>query len=809
MSSPDCPCRNLYPETLEIPAGLSGAFFRPLRSLGSFPQWRQALLESIGRQSALDAWRAREAQDLGVMLVEMGAYVADVVSFYDAVLSGESYLRTATLPGSRRELVSLLGYRPRPAVASQVLLAAKADGTRPVHLPAGTAFRSSEFLDEHQRKQAPQVFELTEAAALDPRINALTVGPVKETSLSEDFDRLWVKPGTVRLKRGDAAVLDFSGTLRAVHVESLGDTVDREGQPARELRFTAAVTPPAGARYDTLRILAPGIAAQLWHGSGAVSGSDVLLHSRASVRAGEALLFVKGSELKARTALSVGSSSPVLLAGLVSQILKPDNSVEGQLKSPDITVAVTRITLSSALGWSTDLDRVTVYHSLSEAAQALIPLKTGLEQGDPLALPGLMEAPRVAVERVLLEDAQGEGLEAKGSLRADQKRADLDPTTVWAQHLKTPVKLWGNVLSASRGETVKGEVLGRGDASRASLQFKLQKKPLTYIGNGSALGRASTLQVRVGGVLWKEVPSFFGCRPEDPVYLVRHDDEGETYVSFGGGARPGTGAPILADYRFGAGAAQPPAGAVSQLAKPAAGLKTVKNLLPAFGGADAESPAELASSAPRSALLLGRAVSLMDLEAAAAQVPGAKAVRAAWRMDEAGLQPAAVLTYIGDAQLLTDIFARLRKLSEPDAPIRVVRSQGQAANLSVQLEIDADYGPAEVQAAALAALYAAPGEPGSGGLLRPERLGPGGVIFLSAIVETLMAIEGVVDLQSLTFNQAPPEQTAFKPLEGRHWDFGTAGMPDFGISLSATERDRHVSAPKHTKLRRMLKRRRS
>src|SRR5262245_6738558 len=94
--------------------------------------WRRAILESIGREPALDDWAAREPHDLGVMLVDFWAYVCDVISFYDAATADEIYLRTAVLRSSRRKLVGLLGYVPRPAVAAAAVLAAIAEGRQTV-----------------------------------------------------------------------------------------------------------------------------------------------------------------------------------------------------------------------------------------------------------------------------------------------------------------------------------------------------------------------------------------------------------------------------------------------------------------------------------------------------------------------------------------------------------------------------------------------------------------------------------------------------------------------------------------------------
>ena len=115
-----CPCDvRLFPQPVSIPAGLGATAFRAARTLGIFADWRTSTLAAIGAQPALDAWRAREAHDLGLMLVEMGAYVFDVCDFYDALISGETFLKTAQLAGAQRRLVALLGYLPRPAVAAE------------------------------------------------------------------------------------------------------------------------------------------------------------------------------------------------------------------------------------------------------------------------------------------------------------------------------------------------------------------------------------------------------------------------------------------------------------------------------------------------------------------------------------------------------------------------------------------------------------------------------------------------------------------------------------------------------------------
>ena len=61
------------------------------------------------------------------------------------------------------------------------------------------------------------------------------------------------------------------------------------------------------------------------------------------------------------------------------------------------------------------------------------------------------------------------------------------------------MKLLGNIISTSRGETVKPETLGVGDSSIANQSFTLKKSPLTYLPSPSEntpSGLTSTLKVR-------------------------------------------------------------------------------------------------------------------------------------------------------------------------------------------------------------------------------------------------------------------------------------------------------------------------
>jgi len=769
-----CPCDEHHcPTPLAIAAGLACL----PRAPGLFPDWRENLLAAVGREPPLDGWRAREPGDLGLMLVEMGAYVLDVASFYDQLVANESYLGTARLAGQQRRHVSLLGYRPRPAVGSSVWLAAEADGTRVITLPAGTALRSGEF-----EGNPPQVFELEADASVEPRINKLEVQRVPATTLPSPLSGVTVKAGSLRVKAGELVLLEAGGSLFATQVASSAALLLRIRQPITYLGFATPVVPPAGATYQGTRLLKPGATCGAWKlapatGESAVlSGAELSLDTRLNLHAGDIVAVSDGSSTVARRVTAVAEVQYTVLASLTSTITDSANKVS-TLVSPPIKTGVTRLTFDSALPFAaTSVAQLVVHHSMVEAATLHAPLKDTLAQGDPVFMPALMDPPRVDVTELLLQDVHGDGVAAGGVLDAATHTASLDSAPDWGRELWAPVQLFGNVMPATRGESVRGERLGVGDASLPLQSFRLKKKPLTYLPAANAAGRKSTLAVRVGGVLWQEVESFYGVADDAMVYRVRHDDEGQTDVEFGGGARLPTGAVVLADYRFGAGAAVPPADSVKQIARPVAGLRKIRNPLPAYGGADAEGPAELALRGPQSALLLGRAISLVDIETAAAQQAGVRAARAAWRWDALGLRPAVAVSYIGDAQLAPAILATLRALAEDGAPISAHSAPAQPARLDVDVEVDPLHVPEDVVAAVSEALFAEVTLPGTGGLLRPERLGPDGVVFASVVVHAVMQVPGVAALRALGFDGTPFTETGRVPAAGAYFDFESLGI---------------------------------
>lgn len=77
---------------------------------------RQAMLDLA--RYRLPEWTDQSPSDLGVLLVDLFAYMGDVVLYYQDRIANESFLPTATERRSVLNLLRLIGYELRPAVAA-------------------------------------------------------------------------------------------------------------------------------------------------------------------------------------------------------------------------------------------------------------------------------------------------------------------------------------------------------------------------------------------------------------------------------------------------------------------------------------------------------------------------------------------------------------------------------------------------------------------------------------------------------------------------------------------------------------------
>jgi hypothetical protein len=156
----------------------------------------------------------READDPAIVLLDAWATVADVLTFYQERIANEGYLRTATERRSVLELARLVGYQPRPGVASSVYLAYALDDNfkEEVTIPRGA--RSQNVPGPGELPQSFETGEDLKARAkwndLQPR---MTQPQTKESIQAGDGtnQHIYLKGISTNLKPNDPLLIDFLG----------------------------------------------------------------------------------------------------------------------------------------------------------------------------------------------------------------------------------------------------------------------------------------------------------------------------------------------------------------------------------------------------------------------------------------------------------------------------------------------------------------------------------------------------------------------------------------------------------------------
>jgi hypothetical protein len=136
----DCGCcegtEPVTPGTIANRPGLDAIAYR-VGTHSTFLETMAARLSSHDFPE-LGALTVRDGSDPSIALLDAWAVVADVLTFYQERVANEGYLRTATERRSVLELARLVGYAPRPGVASSVYLSYLLEEKFKPILPAGS-----------------------------------------------------------------------------------------------------------------------------------------------------------------------------------------------------------------------------------------------------------------------------------------------------------------------------------------------------------------------------------------------------------------------------------------------------------------------------------------------------------------------------------------------------------------------------------------------------------------------------------------------------------------------------------------------
>lgn len=192
-------------------------------------------------------------------------------------------------------------------------------------------------------------------------------------------------------------------------------------------------------------------------------------------------------------------------------------------------------------------------------------------------------------------------------------------THLYPQAGAQPGLLYGNLIDATHGTTVRSRVTGTG---RPAQTVALEQAPLTYVLDAAGLP-VSTLSVSVDGVGHQEVEDFVASTAADTHYRITRDNAGYVTVLFGDGSAgrvPPAAAIIDVTYRYGTGEAGHAAADTLiefqpiVFADPSQELLAVRNPFAAREAGEPESLAAAKLLGPRQLVRQRRAVTEADYE---------------------------------------------------------------------------------------------------------------------------------------------------------------------------------------------------
>jgi len=619
--------------------------------MGTFATFRTAMLYDAALEPTLRRWTARQRGDHGLALLELWAYVADVLTFYQERIANESFLRTARLRDSVLRLAGLVGYEPAPGVSAAALLAFTLDRGKRLELPERLRVKSVPGPG-----QRAVTFETDAPVDALAELNAAPVSPLRELagvfapgSTGGVLEPPWTDVALAELGVGRQMLL-FADGVAALEEKVL--TGLRQVGAFAEVTFEPPIATGAFASASSAPVLAQ------WTRRFRLFGADAprtYLHqyttSTGEVRFKEVTEGVSppspipAYDFRApttelfdldRVVEGIGPGSVVVVAcpgfPTAERTVQAVSTVA--LRKGPLQATVTRLTLDSAAFASSttaSLRNVEVFE-LARPEVTLWALQPATQvSGARFLVPRDAAAGLAKRRAVVVADGAGNPHAAEVvAVESDDwfaggespyRVVEITPPLPRA-FSREGTQLRGNVVHSTHGETVARERLGTGDATRPFASFALVKPRIAHVARpGARWGAASTLVVRVAGVEWDEVESFYGAGPRDRIYVTDIDDEQKMHVRFGDGetgARVPTGAEIVARYREGTGlAGLVPAGSLTNAVDRPVGLKAVTNPLPSSGAGEPETLEDARTNAPITVRTLGRIVSLRDFEDAA------------------------------------------------------------------------------------------------------------------------------------------------------------------------------------------------
>lgn len=191
-------------------------------------------------------WTSRDQSDFGMMMVDLWAYMGDILHYYVDRAAQESFISTATKRESVMAIANLLDYVPQGRRPAQVSISLNAQNTSatdasPIYIPQYTRFLATPLLDT----ASPVVFTLNTPIAFVATSSGASANLVVDGVTYATYPKTSVVP--VILTEGERFTETYTATglsgqqirLRQTGVVTNSVTVDvGEGASGSDVRYT-------------------------------------------------------------------------------------------------------------------------------------------------------------------------------------------------------------------------------------------------------------------------------------------------------------------------------------------------------------------------------------------------------------------------------------------------------------------------------------------------------------------------------------------------------------------------------------------
>jgi hypothetical protein len=357
----------------------------------------------------------------------------------------------------------------------------------------------------------------------------------------------------------------------------------------------------------------------------------------------------------------------------------------------------------------------------------------------------------------------------------------------------------GNIALADHGLTIADESLGtapkpqillppepgadrcdRPSPQRARPRFRpsLQNKPLTQVtpynktqpASGSLQvdpdGPRPAISLKAGSAEWHPQRDLLGSAPDAAEFVVEIETDGTASLRFGDdeyGQEPEPETAFTATYRVGNGSVgNIGAETLAHIVSNDSAIIGVRNPLPATGGIDPETAAQIRRDAPQAFRTQKRAVTEADYARTAELDGSIQRAAATFRWTGSWHTVFITVDRFDGLPLTTEFEAQLRREIEPyrmaGHDLEIDTPQYVPLEIQMFVCVKPDYFRSDVAAALLEIFSSGTLADGRKGLFQPDFFTFGQTVYLSALYAAAQAVAGVASVQITTFQrQGLPE----------------------------------------------------